>query len=587
MSTSKVMTNRESSAPAVHRIRGISAGKLKEEFRKRATDDTSGNTDGKHYDMRTVSINDERLYPFIFSKTLKHDAATGLPRESDVNAMLEAVTTASPATADALSSAQSDSTTRGLVSVSAGLCFTLEAGDPKLVGCSPPAITTSLDRMFEMCEVYQLGILRDTPLAVIAEGTDSTVVATIAALNAFPAVSRTTSPSNASGNIDGKTLFRGKSTSLQGNNPELYGPYVSQLLLHDFDIDNKSNQQKIRPEQNPNNQITNAGFLSIQNGEAGPAISFESESKYVYNLRVNGSLVHNDSLFTIYTNAAHVLLQNGVQAIGINDIRTTSSTKPDPFSSFVALGDPDVFSSIASVAGKALYTAFNQKWCMNMTIRPEAMANLITRTLDGTFDSTNFPELTEFKSHINGAASQTLATVLSSNQAVSPGNADYATHNLNGLFPEGSPTHPSYPAGHAVVAGACATVLKAMLKTTDVIGDTLTEKLWVADGRTSLISTDGLSLDTYQESDAGAMTVNGEINKLASNVALGRDSAGVHYRIDGDRGKEIGEDVAINFLKDKSLCYYQSTNGQFAGFVLVKFDGTSVIIRNGNIEPYA
>ncbi len=28
-------------------------------------------------------------------------------------------------------------------------------------------------------------------------------------------------------------------------------------------------------------------------------------------------------------------------------------------------------------------------------------------------------------------------------------------------FPEGSPTHPSYGAGHATVAGACVTILKA------------------------------------------------------------------------------------------------------------------------------
>ncbi len=28
-------------------------------------------------------------------------------------------------------------------------------------------------------------------------------------------------------------------------------------------------------------------------------------------------------------------------------------------------------------------------------------------------------------------------------------------------FPEGSPTHPAYGAGHATVAGACVTILKA------------------------------------------------------------------------------------------------------------------------------
>jgi membrane-associated phospholipid phosphatase len=29
------------------------------------------------------------------------------------------------------------------------------------------------------------------------------------------------------------------------------------------------------------------------------------------------------------------------------------------------------------------------------------------------------------------------------------------------LFRAGSPTHPSFPAGHAITAGACMTILKA------------------------------------------------------------------------------------------------------------------------------
>jgi hypothetical protein len=33
-----------------------------------------------------------------------------------------------------------------------------------------------------------------------------------------------------------------------------------------------------------------------------------------------------------------------------------------------------------------------------------------------------------------------------------------------------------------------------------------------------------------------ALTVGNELNKLASNIALGRDAAGVHYRSDGVQG---------------------------------------------------
>lgn len=37
----------------------------------------------------------------------------------------------------------------------------------------------------------------------------------------------------------------------------------------------------------------------------------------------------------------------------------------------------------------------------------------------------------------------------------------YGTYFLPMAFPEGSPTHPSYGSGHATVAGACTTILKA------------------------------------------------------------------------------------------------------------------------------
>jgi hypothetical protein len=38
-------------------------------------------------------------------------------------------------------------------------------------------------------------------------------------------------------------------------------------------------------------------------------------------------------------------------------------------------------------------------------------------------------------------------------------------------FPEGSPTHPAYGAGHATVAGACVTILKAWFKETTRLVD--------------------------------------------------------------------------------------------------------------------
>ena len=39
----------------------------------------------------------------------------------------------------------------------------------------------------------------------------------------------------------------------------------------------------------------------------------------------------------------------------------------------------------------------------------------------------------------------------------------HGTYLLPLAFPEGSPIHPSYGAGHATVAGACVTILKGLV----------------------------------------------------------------------------------------------------------------------------
>lgn len=47
------------------------------------------------------------------------------------------------------------------------------------------------------------------------------------------------------------------------------------------------------------------------------------------------------------------------------------------------------------------------------------------------------------------------------------------------------------------------------------------------------------------------LTVGGELNKLASNMALGRNRAGIHYRTDGIEGLRLGEATAIRYLQDR------------------------------------
>jgi hypothetical protein len=72
----------------------------------------------------------------------------------------------------------------------------------------------------------------------------------------------------------------------------------------------------------------------------------------------------------------------------------------------------------------------------------------------------------------------------------------------------------------------------------------------------------------------GKLTVGGELNKLASNVAFGRDFAGIHWRSDGYDSLNLGEQLAISILRDQKATY----NEAFTGFTFTKLDGTTITI---------
>jgi len=96
----------------------------------------------------------------------------------------------------------------------------------------------------------------------------------------------------------------------------------------------------------------------------------------------------------------------------------------------------------------------------------------------------------------------------------------------------------------------------------------------LTNGTTQDAGQDGLSLMTYGGADAGQITVNGEINKLASNIGLGRNFAGVHWRTDYSDGLRLGEAVALSILTDQREIYGE----EFSGFAIQRFNGASVTV---------
>jgi hypothetical protein len=64
------------------------------------------------------------------------------------------------------------------------------------------------------------------------------------------------------------------------------------------------------------------------------------------------------------------------------------------------------------------------------------------------------------------------------------------------------------------------------------------------------------------------------MNKIAANVAIGRNHAGVHWRSDYAESLLLGEAIAISVLRDQRRTYNES----FQGFTFTKFDGTKITV---------
>jgi hypothetical protein len=60
----------------------------------------------------------------------------------------------------------------------------------------------------------------------------------------------------------------------------------------------------------------------------------------------------------------------------------------------------------------------------------------------------------------------------------------------------------------------------------------------------------------FNGADAGHMTVNGELHKLAHNISFGHGiHPGIHWRSDTDYSIILGEAVALKFLQDQAFTY--------------------------------
>ncbi len=76
------------------------------------------------------------------------------------------------------------------------------------------------------------------------------------------------------------------------------------------------------------------------------------------------------------------------------------------------------------------------------------------------------------------------------------------------------------------------------------------------------------------------LTVGGELNKLAANISIGRNMAGVHYYSDYTDSMRMGEAIAVGILQEQALTYPRD---RFTvGFTT--FDGKPCLITNDQVN---
>lgn len=417
---------------------------------------------------------------------------------------------------------------RKLISPQAAFKLEMVGLDSHRTFMRPAPAFDGLETSAEMGELYWKALCRDIPFTDYE--TNSLLQSAITDLNQF---SQTVGPKEFD-LVTASTVFRGETPG------DLVGPYLSQFLWQDIPYGHSTiTQSYLTPAAGDDHMIDTASWLGVQNGVAAPALE-KNDRRYINDARALGEYVHLDYSYQAYIHAALIMLAIP-DSFDIGNLYRTSATQ----AAFTSLGGPDVLDLVCKAGNLSLTGAWYQKWLVHRRARPEVYAARLHYQLSGQKDYLLPGEIGE---------SDGVARIFSSN----------GTYLLPQAFPEGSPTHPSYPAGHATIAGACSTVLKAFFN----------ENLEYPNPVIS--NSSGSELSPYS---GQTLTLGGEINKLANNIALGRDWAGVHYRSDGVDGLLVGEQQAIGLLQDYSRTY----NEDFDGFNLTLFDGTAVQIINGTI----
>ena len=472
---------------------------------------------------------DEALYAdkgATFTKCLPHDNF-GRVVLGAFATLVNALTTGSPSDFEAITLGG----TRTLTNPQAGLAYDLEGTDSHNLTVDPAPVMAGSQCAAEMVEMYWAALLRDVPFSNYSESLLANEAA--AELNGL---SGYTGPRNTGGQVTTNELFRGNFAG------ETAGPYVSQLMVLPTYLGNQPISQRFRTFVKGVDYLTDFNsYVLIQNGgSTGDALNFDAEFRYIRNGRDFSAWTHVDVLFQAYFVALLVLQSIGAPVNPGSPYRASLTQ-----AGFGTLGGPDFAATIGEVANRALQAVWFQKWFVHLRARPEVPGGIAHLIKTGQGANTDV----------------TLSSDLMNCKAMAGVFKHHGSYLLPQAFPEGSPTHPSYPTGHGTVGGACITVLKFFFDGSFVIANPMVP------------TTGGEGLTPFTGSP---LTVNGELNKLGHNITFGHGiHPGIHYRSDSDESLILGEALALSILQDKAATY----NEKFS-VTITKFDGTTATISN-------
>ncbi len=527
-------------------------------------------------------------FAMSFTKGLEHNSSNGLIgnandyrafRSAIDEGFVDAFTTSVPSAPDKK---------RQWEAPTAGIVYDLQGPDSQAVTMPPAPALGSTELAYEMAEVYELALLRDE---LLSDFSDMMANANITnSLNRLNSIgyditgSNGRSRKNIVGNITAQTAFRGSSPGVE------IGPYLSQFML----LGNKSvagegdvtggiirygalNIDQRVPVANMGTDFMTEwnDWLDVQNG-TDPHVGNEADifgapnnvtRRFISTPRDLATYVHYDALYEAYLNACLILLgmgaptDPGFDKLSGQGTQHWNSLDPDAPSiitrffeihereagGFALWGGPHILTLVTEVATRALKAVRYQKFNIHCRLRPEALAGRIEKASQIGMD---FPSIGNLFTQLESTIQDTVDAIQMQNTS--------NTKLLPMAFQEGSPMHPSYGAGHATVAGACVTILKAYFDTSAVLvsrnGNILFSHYESGDAPVAFVP-DHTMNDLTDVNDGSFLTLEGELNKLAANISIARNMAGVHYFSDYYDSLRMGEEIAIGILEEQALCY--------------------------------